>query len=606
MRRLGIFIFYDKQGIVGKYVEYLLTQIKDNVDDLFIVSNCILTNASKEIFLTYTNNIIERENCGFDGGAYRDVLCNVIGLNNCKKWDELLLINDTFYGPFCPLSTIFKKMETSPCDFWGLSIHGDNKGNTQRNISRHLQSYFLVIRSELLKSSYFSEFWLRMKKINSFRAAVDNFEIEFTQFFFKCGFSYEAFIDTTPFEYGYEEKGVNWTELMSYDLLINKGFPILKRKSLVSHNFFQTNAIKILRYINDTTDYNIQMIWQDLLRRYEAYQLIFEMNLFYILDSENHQNISVCYAERIVMIFHIDTLTRLKDIISYVDQIDKTIKLYLWIEYFDLWQPIQGWCKDVEICYFKNKEESLLFWKNISERFDYIGYIYLKAAAEENYFSNYLILENIQKNLIKNSHFIYRICKIMTEEKALGLLLPPLNRYGNCDYIWGEDAFWIKGICLSALCKYKKMKWIPEKVRELGFYSAIIESNDYAKTEILTFNQMIFEEKKKYFFQTPQGHFQKFWSKYTKRYIYGAGKIAEKVTDFLCQKGWDQYEGYVVTKKENEEQLFYGKKVWQLDEVPEDEIGIVIAMNEQNTREVLPLLNNRKGTHCFILRGMEL
>ena len=56
MRRFRkFFVFYDKQGIAGKYVEYLLTQIKNNVDDLFIVSNCILVKASKELFLTYTN-----------------------------------------------------------------------------------------------------------------------------------------------------------------------------------------------------------------------------------------------------------------------------------------------------------------------------------------------------------------------------------------------------------------------------------------------------------------------------------------------------------------------------------------------------------------------
>ena len=78
MKRLGIFVFYDKNGIVGKYVEYLLTEIKSVVDDLYIVSNGILTSISKEIFLINTNNLIERENRGFDGGAYRDVLCDVI------------------------------------------------------------------------------------------------------------------------------------------------------------------------------------------------------------------------------------------------------------------------------------------------------------------------------------------------------------------------------------------------------------------------------------------------------------------------------------------------------------------------------------------------
>lgn len=606
MKRLGMFIFYDKQGIAGKYVEYLVKEIKENVNDLFIISNCALTNSSKEIFLKYTNNVIERENCGFDGGAYQDVLCNVIGLDNCKKWDELLLINDTFYGPFCPLSTIFKKMENVRCDFWGLSVHGDNKENTQRIIFRHIQSYFLVIRSNLLRSTYFSEFWLNMKEIKSYRTAVDNFEIAFTQFFSKYGFLYEAFVDTTSFELGYEEKAINCVGLMPYELLVNKGFPIVKRKSIVSRNAFQTEALKILQYINNNTDYDVQMIWQDLLRKYNIYELIFEMNLFYIVDSKINLDLSVDFSEQVVVVIRIDTLKSLEDIIPCIDKIDKIIAVYIWTEKFDLLSSIKEKCKNIKLCYCKNQQENYKFWKRMSEEFDFIGYVYIKTAFKDNYISNYLMLNNIQENLIKNEQYIYNICNLMMEEKALGLLLPPLSKYRNYEYIWGEDAFWIKGICLSTLCEYREMQWLPEQVQKLGFYSAIIESNEYIKTEILKLNQIIYEDNKLNFFKASQNRFEEFWFQNTKRYIYGAGKIAEKVTDFLCQKGWDQYEGYVVTKKENEEQLFYGKKVWQLDEVPEDEIGIVIAMNEQNTREVLPLLNNRKGTHCFILRGMEL
>jgi len=606
MKRLGIFVFYDKDGIVGKYVEYLLTEIKSVVDDLYIVSNSILTAMSKEIFLSYTNNIIERKNKGFDGGAYKDILCNVIGFDNCKQWDELLLVNDTFYGPFCSLFSIFHKMESSACDFWGLSIHGDKKVNDYYIIHRHIQSYFLVVRSNLFHSARFSKFWLDMETAESMRSVIDNFEIVFTQFFTEYGYTHDVFADTTYCEKNYLENGDNWTDLFPYDLLIQYKFPLVKRKALVSHNSFQTEALKILHYINDNTDYDIQMIWQDLLRRYNIYELIFKMNLIYIIDSKNNQNISVYDIARIVIIFRIDTSTKLEDAIPYIDEIGKSIKVYVWIENIELLQLVQKRCKSIEICYCKNKKESLLFWKSISEKFDYIGYIYLKSSSKDSYFSNYIMTNNIQENLIKNIQYIYKIGSLMMKEKAIGLLLPPLNRYSNYDYNWGGDAFWIKGICLKELCKYKKIQCLPEQVQRLGFYSAIVESDAYARTEVLRFNQMIFEEKKSSFFQTSQKRFQDFWFQYTKRYIYGIGKIAEEVTNFLCQKGWDQYEGYVVTKKGNEDLLFYGKKVWQFDEVPENEMGIIIAMNEQNTREVLPLLNNRKGIHCFILSGMEL
>ena len=39
IRRLGIFFFYDKDGIVDDYVPHLLEDVKKNVSELLIVCN---------------------------------------------------------------------------------------------------------------------------------------------------------------------------------------------------------------------------------------------------------------------------------------------------------------------------------------------------------------------------------------------------------------------------------------------------------------------------------------------------------------------------------------------------------------------------------------
>ena len=41
-KRLGLFIFYDRDGIVDDYVEYLLHDICPNFDHLTILSNSFL------------------------------------------------------------------------------------------------------------------------------------------------------------------------------------------------------------------------------------------------------------------------------------------------------------------------------------------------------------------------------------------------------------------------------------------------------------------------------------------------------------------------------------------------------------------------------------
>ena len=50
-------------------------------------------------FSRYTNEIIIRENSGFNAGAYADVIVKVLD-DEIRDWDELVLCNDIFFGPW--------------------------------------------------------------------------------------------------------------------------------------------------------------------------------------------------------------------------------------------------------------------------------------------------------------------------------------------------------------------------------------------------------------------------------------------------------------------------------------------------------------------------
>lgn len=49
MNRLGIFCFYNDEGIVESYVEYLLESMKKIVTQIIIVINGNITQSSQEI-----------------------------------------------------------------------------------------------------------------------------------------------------------------------------------------------------------------------------------------------------------------------------------------------------------------------------------------------------------------------------------------------------------------------------------------------------------------------------------------------------------------------------------------------------------------------------
>lgn len=606
-KRLGIFVFFDKDGFVGKYVEYLLKEIKRNVSDLYIVSNGELPNESKEKLHNFTQYVYIRENKGYDGGAYKDVLLNVIGPSNYKKWDELLLVNDTFYGPFCPLSSLFDMAELSKCDVWGLYINGERE-RPDMYMYEHIQAYFLVIKSRLLWDRKFEGFWRNMKETNSYLSTIKNFEVAFSKYVVDNGFTYDALVNNTFLEKSYSKKAIDWTHFRPLELLEKNSFPIIKRKALMSQGIFLTDALQIIDYIKAHTDYDIRMIWEDMLHKYNMEQLISDMNLVYIID----ENKKICNALdkqiRSVLIVQIQDIQFSEQVLGYLLNICKVVNIYFLIQNKNQIQNIKQKYKFAQVYSITNEQERISFWKRVSNEYDYIGYIDLDSLWGYDYFATHLLIEMVFRNLIKNERHFYHIYDLMMKEDLLGMLMPPVNRYDyDARYVWGQDAFWIKGECLRTLYDQNDkvdVGCLPEALRLCGYYSAVVQSDDYAKRELLGFYQQWDQIKSRAVFWTPEPYIEEFWFKYTEKYIYGTGLAARKVTEYLKRKGWDHFDGYIVTKKI--QQQYEGKKVFEIDEIGGSNVGVILALNNENAREVIPLLNCKEEIHYFLIRGMEI
>ena len=107
MKRLCIYLVYDKQNIVDEYIGYMLQELKTSVDTLVVVCNGLEIKKGKSILESYADKLFFRENVGFDVGGFKDALCDFLGWNEVLEYDELVLINDSFFGPFVPMDSIF-------------------------------------------------------------------------------------------------------------------------------------------------------------------------------------------------------------------------------------------------------------------------------------------------------------------------------------------------------------------------------------------------------------------------------------------------------------------------------------------------------------------
>ena len=140
MKRVCLYVTYDCENIVDASIGYMLKELRKVTDRIIVICNYGYISEGIENVQPYVDTILYRENRGFDGGAYKEALEQITDI---ESFDEMILSNDTFFGPFIPFDKIFDKMDNVSCDFWGLN---------RRHIPMYdfTASFFVVFRKPAL------------------------------------------------------------------------------------------------------------------------------------------------------------------------------------------------------------------------------------------------------------------------------------------------------------------------------------------------------------------------------------------------------------------------------------------------------------------------
>ncbi|GCF93926.1 glycosyl transferase [Enterococcus florum] len=196
-KRLLIYVIYENQNHLQEYKLLFLESLAMISDEILIIVNGELSVHDTSTLEKY-GKVIFRENEGYDTAAFRHGILT-IGKENLKQYDELLLVNDTNVGPMSDLKKIFEKMSKKQVDFWGISYGEEQPDITTYNpyqyIPIHLQTYFLVVRKNLLSYSGFYDYWLNLTDTNSRMKAVGRHETVFTKYFSDLGFAHDAVVE---------------------------------------------------------------------------------------------------------------------------------------------------------------------------------------------------------------------------------------------------------------------------------------------------------------------------------------------------------------------------------------------------------------------------
>ena len=299
MKRLLLYVHYNKYDELSGHVLYQLEQLRPLFSKLIVISNSQLTESAtltlKELGIA---EVIQRENLGFDFAAWRDGMTHV-GFERLADFDSVTLMNDTCFGPLWDMSDLIEDFEQrQSVDFWGMTNFRKTK-----YFEEHLQSYFISFKNHVVTSEVFQKFWTSIKTFTDVQDVIDNYETRVTSVLTEAGYRYDAVFNTIESEA---------EDLIHPDFSYYRPISTLEHKvPFIKLKAFTDNEKKgrlLLDYLANLSTYPVALIKSHLNRYHSPDSLV-------ILDEKiigpSFKTLSK-HKYRIAIHVHISDLERLK------------------------------------------------------------------------------------------------------------------------------------------------------------------------------------------------------------------------------------------------------------------------------------------------------
>ena len=262
MKRLLIYFFYDKDGIVDDYVPYFLSSIRPYCSEICVVVNEFLTPDGKKKLEAHSDKLLIRKNKGLDAEAYKQAILDY-GYEKLKEFDDLLLANFTIFGPVYDFNEMFEKMDNADCDWWGVY-----KSPQPSPIKYdHIPSFFVNYKKNIFHSEDFKNYWETLEDINTYSDSVTFHEQRQTPYYDNLGYKNATFLDYTKYKNDFDKV---WEYYCADKMLIEDRYPFIKRRLMFLDfgiKIRNNDAIEnIFNYLKTKNLYNINYIKENIER----------------------------------------------------------------------------------------------------------------------------------------------------------------------------------------------------------------------------------------------------------------------------------------------------------------------------------------------------
>lgn len=460
-KRLAIYFFYDKRGIVDRYVPYFLEDLRQNVSEIFVVCNGKLMPEGREKLEEY-GTVMVRENKGFDVWAYKTAL-ETYGWEKLKEYDEVIMLNNTIMGPVYPFKETFAKMDKTDVDFWGLTeyfkIKGDPFGYSPYGyLPDHIQSHWIACRRSLVGSRDFQEYWENMPMIEDYAQAVGKHESIFTKTFEDKGYKWTVSVECEDL------RGYSGYPLMMCPkkLLAERRCPIFKKRSFfhMESDYLRNTAgeqtSELFEYLDNETDYDVDFIWETILKDYHQYDIMKNLNLTYILPT-NQYNKEVLKEQmkknKVALVMHLYFEDLLEESYHYVSSMPEEADIYLTTDTEEKKKAIEKVfaglkCNKLEVRVIQNRGRDvsslLVGVKDVIMDYDIACFAHDKKTAQIKPGTiGASFAYKCYENTLSNRAYVANVINTFATNPRLGLLCPPEPNHSRffitLGFEWGPN-----------------------------------------------------------------------------------------------------------------------------------------------------------------------
>ncbi len=432
MSRLGLFLFSESENIVDDYVYYLLDDLRKNIDYLCV----ILTDSEcKKSFEKYSDDIIVKSSHDVAIEIWKDVLANHFGFEELKKFDEIILFDNSFFGPISSFKEIFAKMEDAQLDFW--TILSDNTGD----MDYPCNFQFIVFKNSLIETDDFEKYWTN---INESDVKKSNYEAVFIDYFTGRGYEWNNYLNMANSDV--DEHEMNFYTFNIHELLAKYQLPLINitsfrfpKKVHLSHNNGQDLSLT-MDYLKNETDYDVSLIYDYLLRVMDPNVLVDALNLRKIVPKVNADS-NYNSSKRIAVICHVYYVDLLDYVFDYLKNIPDYVDVIITTNDEDkkvlveknLLSKLKNDSK-VILVNARGRDMAGLFvgCKNVINDYDYFCFMHDKKSAGKEYLTvGASFRDSIWENMLASEDYINSIIRDFDDNASLGLIVPPPVYHGT-------------------------------------------------------------------------------------------------------------------------------------------------------------------------------